>query len=141
MKTIASVVLCIGLAAIGVIAWAVRKLALAGRPLDPGDGVFFAVLGVFGAFCLFLAWQFFRDPGTGLPSAKREPSPKRVGVSRAFAAAGVGLLVASVVIPETWYPVVPLFTGLAFLCVSHILTPCVERLEQLRKARASLHQL
>jgi hypothetical protein len=45
----------------------------------------------------------------------------------------------SVLVP--WQPVVLLFLGLALLAVSHALTPCVERMEQLRKARASMRQL
>jgi hypothetical protein len=34
-----------------------------------------------------------------------------------------------------------LFGGLALLAVSHVLTPCQERIEKLRRARASVHQL
>jgi peptidoglycan biosynthesis protein MviN/MurJ (putative lipid II flippase) len=141
MKTVAAVVLLVGLAAFGVIAWAVRRVALAGR-LDPGDVVVFGVLAAFGALCMVLAWQFFRERGVTLPVAAAKPeSPRRVGISRLCAAAGVVLLILAVLLPETWYPAALLFAGLAFLCVSHILTPCVERLEQLRKARDSMRQL
>jgi hypothetical protein len=141
MKTVAAVVFMVGLAAFGVIAWAVRRVVLAGR-LDPGDVGVFAVLAAFGLFCMVLAWQFFRAPGVTLPKAAPRPaSPRRVGVSRVCAAIGVVLLILAVLIPETWYPVVLLFVGLGFLCVSHILTPCVERLEQLKKARESMRQL
>lgn len=141
MKTVAAVVFLVGLAAFGVIAWAVRRVALAGR-LDPGDVVVFGVLAAFGALCMALAWMFFRDHGVTLPVPAAKPeSPRRVGISRLCAAAGVILLILAVLIPETWYPGILLFAGLAFLCVSHILTPCVERLEQLRKARESMRQL
>jgi hypothetical protein len=43
-------------------------------------------------------------------------------------------------LPSEWYPAVPFFAGLVLLAVAHVLTPCVERLEQLRKARASIRE-
>jgi hypothetical protein len=54
---------------------------------------------------------------------------------------GVVLMVLSTVVPERWHPVPMLFIGIGLLCVSHMLKPCVERLEQLRKARKSVRQL
>jgi hypothetical protein len=141
VKTVAAVVFLVGLVAFGVMGWGARKVALLGR-LDPGDVAVFGVLAVFGVFCMALAWQFFRERGVALPVPAPKPeSPRRVGVSRACAAIGVVLLILAMLIPETWYPVVLLFVGLGFLCVSHVLTPCVERLEQLKKARESLRQL
>ena len=49
--------------------------------------------------------------------------------------AGVLLLMLSVLVSANWHPVVFLFAGLALLALSHGLTPCVERIAQLRKAR------
>ena len=66
---------------------------------------------------------------------------KRVVLSQGCAAAGVVLLMLSVLLPADWYPVALLFGGLVLLAVSHVLTPCVERLEQLRKARESVRRL
>jgi hypothetical protein len=61
--------------------------------------------------------------------------------ARACAAAGVLLLILSVLVPAHWQPVAFFFGGLALLAVSHGLAPCVERIEQLRRARASERQL
>jgi hypothetical protein len=63
--------------------------------------------------------------------------PRRVTVGNVCAAAGVLLLMLSVLLPARWHPVALFFLGLALLAVSHGVTPCVERIEQLRKARAS----
>jgi hypothetical protein len=140
MKTLAGVMGFLALASFAVLGWALRS-----RPaLDPGDLLVFAVFSAFGVFCAVLAWRFFRAPPlapAAQPEAPAGPSPKRVSASRLCAAAGVLLMMLATVVPETWYPVVPLFAGIVFLCVSHVLTPCVERLDQLRKARSSLHQL
>jgi hypothetical protein len=38
-------------------------------------------------------------------------------------------------VPEHWYPVALLFIGIALLAIAHVLTPCEERLEKLRKVR------
>ncbi len=75
------------------------------------------------------------------PTLIEKASPRRVTVSQGFAAAGVVLLMLSVLVPAHWYPVVLLFGGLALLAVSHVLTPCEERIEKLRRARASVDQL
>jgi hypothetical protein len=64
-----------------------------------------------------------------------------VTLSQGCAAVGVVLLILCVLVPGHWYPVLWFFLGLALLAVSHVLTPCVERLEQLRKARDSMRQL
>jgi len=143
VKTLAGVLSFLALAAFAVLAWALRSRLSAERALDPGDLAFLAVFAAFGLFCAALAWMFFRTPALapGQPAAAAAPSPKRVTASRLCAAAGVLLMMLAALLPAAWYPVVPLFAGIALLCVSHVLTPCVERLEQLRKARSSLHQL
>jgi hypothetical protein len=43
---------------------------------------------------------------------------------------------ACALVPAHWHPVVLLFLGIALLAIAHVLTPCEERLEKLRKARA-----
>lgn len=55
------------------------------------------------------------------------------GVSAACATAGVLLVIASAVGPDDWYPAVALFAGLALLMVSHVLTPCIDRIAVWRK--------
>ena len=145
MKTIGGVMFCIGLASFGVLAWAARKVMALDRALDIGDIVVLSVFAIFGLFCLGMGWRVFVD--RSLAAAPPEPQaapaapPKRVTLSNGCAAAGVLLLMLSVLLPADWYPVVFLFLGVAFLAVSHALTPCVERMEQLRKARASMRQL
>jgi hypothetical protein len=137
--------LCLGLAAFAVFALASRKVLLLDRGLEAGDIV---VLGVFAAFALLCALIGWRLLGHGAkseapvaqPSTEPKP-PMRVRLSHVCAAAGVVLLISSVLLPADWHPVVPLFAGLALLAVSHVLTPCVERIEQLRRARASIRQL
>jgi hypothetical protein len=132
---------CIGLASFGVLAWALRKGIALDRALDPGDIVFMSVFAIFGSFCVFMAWHLFRSPSTleGFPEQGAPAPPRRrVTLSNACSTAGVILLVLSALLPEHWYPVVPLFVGIALLAVSHVLTPCEERLEKLRKARASV---
>lgn len=141
MRAIGSVLLFLGLAAFGVLSWALRKVTLLERGFDAGDVVVLGVLAVFGSFCAVVAWRIFRitEPA---PVARAEPAPpRRVTVSKGFATAGGCLLMASVFVPEHWYPVVLLFAGLAALAVSHVLTPCEERIAKLRKARASVGQL
>jgi hypothetical protein len=145
MKTVAGVMLCIGLASFGVLAWAARKVMSLDRVLDIGDIVVLSVFAIFGLFCLGIGWRIFGDPSPA-PSPSEEQAapaapPRRVTLSSGCAAAGVLLLMLSVLVPAAWYPVVFLFFGIAFLAVSHALTPCVERIEQLRKARASGRQL
>lgn len=141
-KAVAAVLFFVGASALGVFAWAVHRAVLE-RGLNAGD-VAITVFAIFGAFCLVLAWQLFRAPPAPAPAkeAQAEPEPpKKVSVSRVCAATGVVLMMLAVLLPESWYPVAFLFVGLAFLAVSHVLTPCVERLEQLKKARESLRQL
>ncbi len=143
-KTVGGVMLCVGLAALGVLAFAARKLASLDRPGDPGDLAVLAVFAIFGAFCVILGWRLMRSAPqfpAAIPAEATASPPKRLTVSRACAAAGVLLLILSVFFPSDWYPVVLLFLGLALLAVSHALTPCVERMEQLRRARDSLRQL
>lgn len=131
-KTIGAVVLFLGLASFAVLAWASRNM---------DAFMVLGVLAVFGAACVLLAWRLFLTPGSpGAPAQPRAaPSPKRVRLSHACATAGVLLLMACVLVPTHWHPVVLLFLGIAFLAVAHVLTPCEERLEKLRKARANTH--
>ena len=143
-KTAGAVMFCVGLAALGVLAWAAHRAGSLERALDPGDIVVFGVFAIFGAFCLLMGWRLFRARTTTFIPAAAEPAPappRRVTLSHGCAAVGVALLILCVLVPEHWHPVVWFFLGLALLAVSHVLTPCVERLEQLRKARDSMRQL
>jgi hypothetical protein len=137
--------LCIGLASFGVLAWAARKVMSLDRALDIGDFLVLAVFAIFGSFCVGMAWRVFGNASRISDRSEEQAAPaappKRVTLSSGCAAAGVLLLMLSVLVPAAWYPVVFLFLGIAFLAVSHALTPCVERIEQLRKARASGRQL
>jgi len=146
-KLVSGVILCIGLAAFAVLAWVVRKGTL-DRALDPGDVVVMSVFAIFGTFCVFTAWRLFRSApdepvaGAGAEQDADVPPSKRVTLSSACSTAGVLLLVLAAVLPERWYPVAALFLGIALLAVSHALTPCEERIDKLRKMRASMrHQL
>jgi hypothetical protein len=145
MKLVGSVVLCIALASFAVFAWVMRRVISLDRALDFGDVVLLGVFAIFGAFCVGLAWRLLRDRSFASASSEEQAAPaalpKRVTLSRGCAAAGVLLLMLSVLIPADWHPVVFFFLGIALLAVSHALTPCVERIEQLRKARASMRQL
>ena len=58
-------------------------------------------------------------------------------VSSACALAGVLLLMLAGVLPAHWYPVVPLSLGLAFIAVSHVLTPCQDQITQWWRRRIS----
>ena len=133
----------VGLACALALGWMSRKLVSLDRAFDIGDAVVMCVLALFAAFCVGIGWIVFRAQSTTafVPPPASVPAPKRVTLSQGCAAVGVVLLVLSVLIPADWYPVVPLFVGLALLAVSHALTPCVERLEQLRRARDSMRQL
>ncbi len=149
VRLVSGVMFCIGLASFGVLAWALRKGIALDRALDPGDIVFMSVFAIFGSFCVLMAWHLFRSPtgpagamaaqpvaaGLVAPAAPASPS-KRVNLSAACSTAGVILLVLSALLPDHWYPVVALFAGIALLAVSHALTPCEERIDKLRKARA-----
>ena len=148
MRNVGAVLFCIGLAAFAVLALAARKVMALERALDFGDVVVLAVFALFGAFCAGMGAVFWHRadarPLAQLPSGEQEapaPAPRRVTLSHGCAAAGVLLLMLSVLLPAHWYPVALFFLGLALLAVSHGLKPCVERIEQLRKARASERQL
>jgi hypothetical protein len=43
-------------------------------------------------------------------------------------------------LPAHWYPIFPLLVGLALIAVSHVLTPCEDRIAQWRKARSAEQQ-
>jgi hypothetical protein len=141
---VGGVLVCIGLAAFGVLALALRKVMALERAVDFGDVVVLSVFALFGAFCAGLGGLFWYRGDAPPPSTKHDlpaPAPRRITLSHGCAAAGVVLLIVSVMVPAHWFPVALFFLGLALLAVSHGLTPCVERLEQLRKARASERQL
>jgi hypothetical protein len=142
-RTIGAVLLGIALAAFGVLALASRKLMSLERALDAGDVVVLGVFAAFGCFCAWLGWRLIRSRADSLaqpapppPATQECAPPTRVKFSHLCAAAGVVLLMLSVFLPAHWHPAAFLFLGLALLAVSHGLTPCVERLEQLRKARS-----
>ena len=69
-----------------------------------------------------------------MPMTRHPRSDMRVTLSNRCAAAGVALLVVAWLSPADWYPVLPLFLGVAFLAVSHVLTPCEVRISQWRKS-------
>jgi hypothetical protein len=143
------VLFCIGLAAFGVLALAARKVMALDRALDFGDVVVLGVFAIFGAFCAWMGWLFWHQahaqPLVSAPPPAEQDAPvappRRVTLANGCAAAGVLFLMLSVLLPAHWYPVVSFFVGLALLSVAHALKPCVERIEQLRKARAWERQL
>lgn len=57
----------------------------------------------------------------------------KASASSALACGGVLLLVFASTAPEDWYAVPALFAGLAFIVVSHWLTPCLDRIAVWRK--------
>ena len=57
----------------------------------------------------------------------------RKHLSNVCASGGVLLLVYAGLAPAEWYPSVALFAGLALLVVSHVLTPCLDRIAVWRK--------
>lgn len=145
-KAVGRVIFCIGLASLGVLAWAIGKAMPLERPLDVGHAAALSVLAIFGLFCARIGWGLSRSVPEGDGSMEARQSmitapPRRVRLSHGCAAAGVLLLMLSVLVPAHWYPVVPLFLGLALLAVSHGLTPCEERIAKLRKARELERQL
>lgn len=147
-RAVAAVLILVGLAAFGVLALVAARMASLERSLDLGDILVPGVFAAFAAFCACLAWRLFRNRSdrsmAALPAARateEKAPPARVRRSQACAAAGVACLMLSVLLPADWHPAVLLFLGIALLAVSHALTPCVEKMEQLRKARASMHQL
>jgi len=64
----------------------------------------------------------------------------RTGISNACAVAGVLLLVLAGVSPAQWHPAVPLFFGVALICVSHVLTPCQDQITRWWRQRISRDQ-
>src|SRR6266852_8319311 len=67
----------------------------------------------------------------------RTYSSTRTAISNGCASVGVLLLILASVSPAAWYPNVQLFLGLALVVVSHVLTPCQDRITQWRNARIS----
>jgi hypothetical protein len=139
-------VFCIGLVSFGVFAWLLSTVMGLARRLDVGDVLVLGVLAVFGGFCVAIGGMFARSAGAAasesIPVEDVAASPsRRVSVSQGCAAVGVILIILAVVLPAHWYPVGFFFIGLALLAVSHALTPCVERRQQLRRARDSIRQL
>jgi hypothetical protein len=138
---IGGILVLMGLGSLATLAWAARKLALLERAVQTGDIVVLGVFAGFGLFCLALGWRIFRthEPAPSIP----EDAPRRwrVTLSNSVATAGVLLLMLSVFVPAHWHPVVLLFGGLALLAISHVLTPCEERLAKLRRARESVERL
>ena len=129
-RTIGAVLLFIGLASFAVLAWVSQSMNAV---------MVLGVLAIFGAACVLLAWRLFlipTPPGAPAQAPMAARSPRRVGLSHACSTTGVLFLIACALVPEHWYPVVLLFIGIAFLAIAHVLTPCEERLEKLRKARA-----
>ena len=57
----------------------------------------------------------------------------KVAASNACASVGVFLLIFAGAAPENWYPALALFVGLGLLMVSHVLTPCLDRIAVWRK--------
>ena len=53
--------------------------------------------------------------------------------SSACACAGVLLLIFAATAPDEWYPAAAMMAGLALLVVSHVLTPCLDRIAVWRK--------
>jgi hypothetical protein len=144
ITAVSGTLVLLGLASFGTLAWALRRASLLDRAVDAGDVVVLGVFALFGCFCVSLGWLLLRYRSEGaaaLVDANGPPPPRRVTLSQGCATAGVVLLMLSALLPERAYPVVLLFIGLALLAVSHVLTPCEERLEKLRRARASLRQL
>ena len=133
---IGSVLLILGLASFGMLSWGILQ-----RGLEVGDFVVPGVLGAFGLFCMVLGWRIVRTREASPTLIEAAAPPRRVTVSQGFATAGVVLLMLSVLVPAHGYTIVLLFGGLALLAVSHVLTPCQERIEKLRRARASVDQL
>jgi hypothetical protein len=131
-RTIGAVLLFIGLAAFAMLAWVFRNM---------NAFMVLGVLTVFGTGCVLLALRLFLIPAApGVAAAQpcaAAPSARRARLSHACSTAGVLLLMACALVPTHWHPVVLLFLGIAFLAVAHVLTPCEERLDKLRKARAN----
>jgi len=61
----------------------------------------------------------------------------RLEISNGCAVVGVLLLVLASVLPAGWYPVLPLFLGLALIVLSHVLTPCQDQITRWWRGRIS----
>lgn len=59
----------------------------------------------------------------------------KVAASSVCASLGVLLVVYAGVAPAEWYAIPALWAGLALLAVSHVLTPCLDRIAVWRKQR------
>jgi hypothetical protein len=59
----------------------------------------------------------------------------RATASSICAGFGVLLLIFAGVAPAEWHAAVALFVGLALLAVSHVLTPCLDRIAVWRVSR------
>jgi len=70
-------------------------------------------------------------------TGERTIASTRVEASNVFAGVGVLLLVSASVSPADWYPSVQLFIGLAFIAISHVLTPCQDQVTRWWNARLS----
>lgn len=57
----------------------------------------------------------------------------KAALSSACACIGVLLVVYAGIAPDEWHPAAALFSGLALLVVSHVLTPCLDRIAVWRK--------
>ena len=58
-------------------------------------------------------------------------------ISFACAAPGVVMVVVATVLPQDWHPVPLLFTGLALIALSHVLTPCRDQITRWWRSRIS----
>ncbi|HZM33157.1 MAG TPA: hypothetical protein VFC18_01590 [Burkholderiales bacterium] len=144
-RLVGGVILAVGLAAFGALLWICRRVIASERAWDVGDLAILSVFALFGTFCLWAGWRLLRSApeavASSTPAEPTAPTARRVTVSHRFAAVGVAFMILSVLIPEQWYPVLFLFGGLVCLVVSHVLTPCEERMEKLKKARTAMRQL
>jgi hypothetical protein len=141
VTVIGSVLFLLGAISFGVLSWAMAKIMLLDRAAHAGDVAVLAVLAIFGSFCVAIGWLIFRIKDETPPRPAVKTPSKRVSLSQGCATVGVLMLMLSVLVPAHWHPVVLLFAGLALLAVSHVLTPCEERIAKLRRARSSMEQL
>jgi len=58
-------------------------------------------------------------------------------ISFACAGPGVAMVVLATVLPSQWYSVPLLFSGLALIALSHVLTPCRDQITRWWRARIS----
>ena len=70
-----------------------------------------------------------------LPQAMKLLDPSKI--SFACAGPGVVMVVLATVFPSHWYPIPILFTGLALIAISHVLTPCRDQITRWWRARIS----